>query len=68
MPLNSLLSDTGASLKNPFGKKSPGIFGRIFQTDMDYSRSDSRPKKEKNFEANLLNYVNVLQQNNAFGK
>ena len=53
------LSDTGASVKNPFGKKSPGLFGKIFESkDLDYSRSVPLDQRKKTFEANFLNYVN----------
>ena len=53
------LSDTGASVKNPFGKKSPGLFGKIFESkDLDYSRSLTPDQRKKTLEANFLNYVN----------
>ena len=55
------ISDTGASLKNPFGKSnvlSRGIFGRIFDSkDLDYSRSLTPDQRKKTLEANFLNYV-----------
>ena len=55
----SFLSDRGASLKNPFGKKSPGLFGKIFESkDLDYSRSVPLDQRKKTLEANFLNYVN----------
>ena len=55
----SFLSDTGASLKNPLGKKSPGLFGKIFESkDLDYSRSLTPDQRKKTLEANFLNYVN----------
>tara|TARA_R100001440_G_scaffold73055_1_gene97294 strand:+ start:43 stop:1512 length:1470 start_codon:yes stop_codon:yes gene_type:complete len=55
----SFLSDRGASLKNPFGKKSPGLFGKIFESkDLDYSRSLTPDQRKKTLEANFLNYVN----------
>jgi len=53
------LSDTGASVKNPFGKKSPGLFGKIFEPkDLDFSRSVPLDQRKKTLEANFLNYVN----------
>lgn len=55
----SFLLDRGASLKNPFGKKSPGLFGKIFESkDLDYSRSLTPDQRKKTLEANFLNYVN----------
>jgi len=57
--VKQFLSDTGASLKNPFGKKSPGLFGKIFESkDLDYSKSLTEDQRRKTLEANFLNYVN----------
>ena len=57
----SFLTDTGATLQNPFGKSnvlSRGKFSQIFDAkDLDYSRSLTPEQRMKTLEKNFLNYV-----------